>query len=166
VLQRIVDLLEPWNSLYADSTLISTLVLMAHILALLFAGGIAITTDLWTLRAFRAVNVDRARVLADIASAHRPILIGLGVLFVSGVLMATADIETFVAAPAFWVKLTLVALLLINGALLMRVERGLAVPAADAALEGLMRRLRASAIRSLVLWTATAAAGVVLANAA
>ncbi len=82
------------------------------------------------------------------------------VLFVSGVLLGAADVETFLPSPYFWVKFSLVALLLINGSVLVlterRLERGLT--------EADWTRLRTSARASIGLWTATAVVGIVLSN--
>jgi hypothetical protein len=90
-------------------------------------------------------------------------------LFASGVLLAAADLETFATSPVFWVKLGLVALLLVNGFVLERTEsrlRGLSarevVPAGR--VESSWRRLRKSAVLSFVLWTATLVAGTLLVN--
>jgi len=50
------------------------------------------------------------------------VLVGLAALFVSGVLMAAADLDTFLPSPVFWLKLALATCLLINGAVLMRTD--------------------------------------------
>jgi hypothetical protein len=87
---------------------------------------------------------------------------------VSGVLLALADVETFLPSWIFWLKLALVAALLANGALLMRAERALRedVNAPTSADDEtiLWSRIRTRAISSVLLWTATAIAGLVLSN--
>jgi len=108
--------------------------------------------------------------LREVADVHSAVLIGLVVLFVSGVLLAASDVETFLPSPYFWVKLSLVALLLINGAFLTTTERALRARAASEDVtvdEGpLWSRVRTQAITSVTLWTATAVAGIVLSNVA
>jgi len=158
---RIAELFAGWNALYSDSTLVSTTVTTVHVLALLTAGGLAIAADRMTLRANAA---DAARAAQEVRSVHRPVLIALAVLFVSGVALAAADVETFLVSPLFWVKMGLVTLLLVNGLGLARAEtRFRRSPEAQPVH---WRRLRTHAWASLVLWGATTIAGTVLVNAA
>jgi hypothetical protein len=88
--------------------------------------------------------------------------------------MAAADVETFFTSLVFWIKMTLVTLLLINGAILYKTEEALQRAASmnsDAAntqrqekVDNLWRRLSATSVTSLMLWTATVLAGAVLLN--
>jgi uncharacterized membrane protein len=161
VLHTLVHVLAPWQAAYSDSKLVSSSITIAHLAALFFGGGFAIAADRSTLRSH--TPIDRASQLRELRAVHRPVLIALAVLFVTGVLIAAADLETYVASPVFWVKLGLVALLLVNGAVLTRTEARLR---ADPERRGaLWRRLRLSAIASLTLWTATLIAGALLVNA-
>ena len=118
IIQQLAHLFEPWHRLYGDSKVIPALTEAAHILSLLFGGGLAIAADRATLRARRAGAAVRANQLAELHDVHRPVLIALCGSFVTGVALAGADVEVFAASPAFWVKLGLVALLLANGGLL------------------------------------------------
>ena len=163
-LTRLSDVLKPWNTAFSNSTAISTTVTTVHIIALLWAGGLAIAADRTTLRALRATADDRRRQLAELGAVHRPVLGFLFVLFVSGVLLAASDVDTFATSPVFWVKLTFVALLLINGAVLQRTEARLRAGDVSDPTAPLWRRLRTSTYASLTLWTLTAITGVVLAN--
>jgi len=105
--------------------------------------------------------------LHELDAIHRPVLIALGALFASGVALAAADVETFAKSPVFILKLTIVALLLGNGAVLQRTERTLRVETGPPARESrLWRRLRTTAYLSLVLWTSAVVVGTVLVNAA
>ncbi len=163
-LTGLADLLKPWNDAFSHSTAISTTVTTVHIIALLYAGGLAIAADRTTLRALNATTDARARQLEELAAVHRPVLIALTLLFASGVLLFTSDIETFAVSPVFWVKMSLLVLLLINGAVLQRTESQLRGGTAPDAASPLWRRLRTSSYASLALWTTIAIAGVVLAN--
>jgi uncharacterized membrane protein len=157
----LVRLLEPWAQLYGDTNWISTLVVFAHIAALVFAGGLATTLDRGTLRATRESAEAKSRHLDELAAAHRFVLRGLALSFVTGVLLFTADIETYFSAGIYWVKMTLVVLLLVNGYVMTRTERrirGLSDSTAAWA------RLRFTALASLVLWFTIALAGVALVN--
>ena len=169
-ISRIAQWCEPWNHLFGHSKAVSGTVTGAHIIALLFAGGFAIASDRLTLRAHGRDRLTRMNQLREVADVHGAVLLGLVVLFVSGVLLAASDVETFLPSPIFWVKLSLVALLLINGALLTITERALRARAftddVTATEEALWSRVRTQAIASATLWTATAVAGIVLSNIA
>ncbi|HLB09684.1 MAG TPA: hypothetical protein VK617_09115 [Gemmatimonadaceae bacterium] len=171
-LLQLEHFLAPWQSAYSNSRMLSTTVAVVHVASLLFGGGFAIAADRLTLRAWGAGIDERARQLAELHAVHRPVLIALCFSFLSGVLLAAADVKTFANSPAFWIKLGFVALLVLNGAVLNATEFSLrrthaisdrAKPANDA--EPLWSRLRAFALCSVALWTATVIAGVVLQNA-
>lgn len=166
-LHELEHVLAPWQSAYSNSKTLSTGIIALHILALLFGGGLAVAADRGTLRALRAGVAERARQLAELHATHRPVLIALSLSLVTGVLQAAADVKTFATAPAFYVKLGLVALLVMNGAVLTFTETSLtrAHAVGDASRSPLWFRLRASTIASLGLWSATLIAGVVLQNA-
>ena len=169
VLQQLVAALQPWQSAYSNSKVIPAAVTSVHLMALLFGGGFAVAADRATLRVGRRGATDHATQLAELRAVHKPVLVALVVLFASGVLLAAADLKTFVSSPVFWVKLGLVALLLLNGLVLERTESRLrnlsareVVPATR--VQSLWRRLRRSAVCSLALWTATLVAGTLLVN--
>ncbi len=169
--QQIAGVFSPWNSLYSGSKAISTAVTSVHIVALLFGGGLALAADRTTLRALKRPASERLAQLRELKAVHRPVVIALTLLFVSGLAMAAADVETFATSWYFWVKIGLVGLLMINGYYLLSVERRLnAAATAEAAPEsiapGLWRHLRRASVASLTLWTLTALAGAVLTGAA
>jgi len=160
----------PWQTLFSDSKVLSTGVVAVHIVALLFGGGLAIAADRASLRLARAGRAagpgaaeDERRLLADLGAVHRPVVIALAFVFVSGALLAAADVKTYALAWVFWLKLGLVALLLVNGVVLERAESGLRRGVGTA---GHWRRLRAASWASLALWTATTVVGVALTNVA
>lgn len=157
----LVRLFEPWAATYGDSKVLPTLIVFGHIAALVFAGGLAVTLDRATLRAARGSPDDRARQIGELAAAHRLIVGGLALSAVTGVLLFTADVETYFGAPVFWTKMALVASLLVNGYTMTRVEARTRVAERS---EDAWRSLRRAAIFSLVLWFATAFVGVALVN--
>ncbi|MGH7618405.1 MAG: hypothetical protein ACREPM_14380 [Gemmatimonadaceae bacterium] len=160
--------MHPWNHLFAHSKVVSGSVTGAHIIALMFAGGLAIAADRSTLRAHTRDHATRAHQVRELQAVHAPVLAGLGVLLVSGILLALADVETFLPSPVFWLKLTLVTLLATNGLAVTLTERRLnAVTSDDGATsveEALWSRMRRLAWTSATLWTATAVVGIVLSN--
>ena len=156
----LVSLLEPWASFYGDSRLAQTIVTYAHVAGLLVGGGTAIAADRTTVRL--ASDVDRRRHLLDVSQMHRVVITALIVMVISGILLATADLETFWGTPIYWVKLALVALLLANGARMRSVERAAAADSVPTAAH--WNAFRGTAVASLVLWLATTLAGVALIN--
>jgi hypothetical protein len=160
----LVSLLEPWAHLYSDSKLIPTVVVFTHIAALVFAGGLAVTLDRATLRAARGSAELRWRQLDELRAAHRLVLTGLALSFATGVLLFTADVETYFSSWILWTKLTMIALLLGNGYAMTRLESRVG-STPNAADDMGWRRLRLTAALSMVLWFAIAFAGVALVEA-
>jgi hypothetical protein len=168
--QPLIDAFAPWQALYSDSKLVSGLVTATHLLALLFGGGLAVAADRATLRALKQPIDERLRVLQNIRTTHRPVLIALVVLFASGFALAAADLKTFIGSPVFWIKLGLVALLLLNGFVLERTESRLRRSMEPAVVKTrrdarLWNRLQFTAAMSIALWSATLVAGTILVNA-
>ena len=163
----------PWQSAYSDSKLLETGVTSLHIVATLVGGGIAIAADRDTLRTLRAESEVGPQALAELHATHRPVLIGLAVLFLSGFALAAADVNTFAKSPIFLIKLILVTLLCINGIFLAHTEhllrrRVLADLTRPASLEptpDLWRRLRTASWLSIILWISTVIVGTALMNA-
>ncbi|HEY4218267.1 MAG TPA: hypothetical protein VGM67_14090 [Gemmatimonadaceae bacterium] len=157
---------EGWKHLYSHSTTISTTILTLHLGSMFVGGGLALAADRMTLRVSADHPDERARQLAEVAAVHRAVLIGIALLLITGVALSLADLENFLTAPVFWIKLILVVLLLVNGALLQRSEsrlrrsaEGTAAPPSD------WGRLRTFSVLSIVLWLATFVVGSLLTNA-
>ena len=166
VIQTIEHMAKPWAALYSDSTAISSAVTFFHLGGLLFAGGLAISSDRATFRAFRLEPDARDRLLHDLANSHRWVLSGIAVIFASGILLVLSDVKTFAYSGIYWTKMGLVVLLLANGSVLQRTEQKLRAVRllSDSApnVQRLWTRLRISAIASMVLWTSILLAGVIL----
>lgn len=163
--EALVRLVEPWSQLYSDSTVVPTLVVFGHIAALVFAGGLAVTLDRATLRAARGAAEFRWRQLEELRAAHRLVIIGIGLSIATGVLLFAADLETYFGSWIYWLKMSLIALLLLNGFWMTRLE-GRISSTPNASDEAGWRRLRATAVISLILWFSIAFAGVALVKAA
>ncbi len=170
----LVHAFAPWQHLYGDSKAVSAAVTTVHLVAMLFGGGYAVAADRTTLRARSGDVGERRRMLGELHALHTPVVVALIVLFLSGAAMAAADIETFSKSPVFIAKLGVVALLLVNGLMLLRAERSLErigqpAPADEVAVQRqatVWRQLRATAWASAALWTAAVVTGVLLTNAA
>jgi hypothetical protein len=167
-IDQIAEWCRPWNHLFSHSKVIAGSVTGAHILALMFGGGFAIGADRLTLRVDPSDTGAVATQLRDVRDIHAPVIVALAVLALTGVALALADVETFVPSLYFWIKLTLVAVLLGNGWVLRATERRLAASAArdEPVTAAAWSRMRVLAWSSVLLWTATAVAGIVLSNIA
>lgn len=161
-LETLVEVARPWAKFYSRSTPAQTIVLFTHLAGMLGGGGLAIAADRALWKARGATDDVRARVLAEVASVHRPVVAGLALSAISGVLMTAADLETYVPSPVWWGKLAAFALLLINGAWLQSLERG--AQRAPATLGPAWHRLALSSRFSCVLWFAVVLGGVLLVN--
>jgi uncharacterized membrane protein len=133
--------------------------MFSHLSGLVLGGGGAVAADRASLRAVRASATQQASHLRELRLVHRVVLWGLSITFLSGLLLAAADVETYATLPAFWVKMGLIVLLLGNGVSMQSAERALAAGAAA------WRRLHTTALASLVLWFAVLLASTFLTSA-
>ena len=159
--QSLIDLAQPWATLYGDSQPVSVGVTFVHFAGLLVAGGAAVAVDRETLQA-RPDDVEaRARGIVTIRAVHRWVLIGLGLTVVSGLLLVASDLKTYLSAPAYWIKMGLFVLLLVNGAWLQRTERR-----PDSTDRTPWTKLRWAAGISLALWFAILFTSILVTTAA
>lgn len=148
-----------WTSLYSNSAVLRTGVGFAHVAGLLAAGGSAIAADRATLVAWRRDAESRVAHARVLHGTHRVVVVGLIVVSLSGVLLLTADLDTYLYSRVFWTKMGLVALLLANGSLLVHAGRR-----ARTGHQRAWTRLGYGSIASLVLWFATTLLGAALPN--
>ena len=141
----------PFAEWAAGSALAYPVANTVHVLGLvLLLGGIGLV-DLRVLGAFRRLPLDPlARALVPVAG------VGVAVMVSSGSVMFAADAEAMAASGTFRLKLALIALALVNvGAFRLLVGAFPAEPPTLAA--------RVLALASLLLWTAVAIAGRMIA---
>jgi hypothetical protein len=160
LLPSVSHLLAPWARLYADSKVISTGVTFAHVGGLLLGGGCAVAGDRITLRFGSVDPLCQQHHLDERASLHNPVLIGLGVTLLSGLLLLGADLETYLPSLVFWAKMALIVALLVNGAMIQRADRALRNDPARSPL--LWQRLQRAAKVSLALWFSVTLLGTAL----
>lgn len=176
LMEPLVHAARPWSDLYGDSAFLQTGLLFVHFAGLLAAGGFAVATDRLALRIGGTPGRDRAVLLRELAAVHRPVMIGLVVVTITGIGMALADAEYLLTSAVFWLKMGAFALLLGNGLLMLRAERRLRAGADRAASPpvagssapatperaGGWSALRWAALRSVALWTLTLLLGTTL----
>ncbi|HEY2152142.1 MAG TPA: hypothetical protein VGH34_15145 [Vicinamibacterales bacterium] len=152
-------LLESWVALYANHPMLRTGIGFAHIGGLVAGGGSAIAADLATISAGRGGPAGRTTQLLLLKRTHRLVTVGMVALTISGLLLFGADLDTYLYSKVFWLKMGLLALLLVNGLLILRGERLVMRDSPDA-----WPRLHFTAVCSLVLWFLTTLAGAALPN--
>ena len=155
----LVHATQGWARLYADTKAVSTGVMYVHLAGLLLGGGAAVAADRETLKAAREPEPVRADHLAFLGTVHGIAIAGLAMLAASGAAMLLADLDTFWSAKAFWIKMSLVALLLANGLVMRQAEQLARTLPARA-----WRQLKATSVLSLVLWFAILLASTILAS--
>ena len=158
-LQALTQIAQPWASLFNNNQVLSSGVMFSHLAGLVLGGGGAVAADRASLRAVRASATQQSSHLRELALVHWAVLWGLSLTFLSGLLLAAADVETYATLPAFWLKMGLILLLLGNGVLMQRTERSLSSG------EPVWRRLHRTAVASLVLWFAVLLASTFLTSA-
>ena len=155
----IKDLADTWSSIYSASPAIKSALAFSHIGGLIAGGGAAIAADRTTLRAMRRGQAALDHELEHLHHVHLFVIVGLAVVIVSGILLMFADLDAYLSAPVFWIKMGLVVLLMANGALVMRGGRR--THAGDPSGPPV---LRYAASASLTLWFVTTLLGAILPN--
>ena len=174
MLDSLTTLLQPWADLYSNNTVLSTAVLVIHVLSMFIAGGMAIGADRAILRAVPGSGESARAVVADMAMTHTIVLGALTVTAVSGVALFTSDIATFAVSKVYWAKMLTVCALLANGLRLRRSEGAVMRPLVNVPLYTtempvafLLKewgKVRSAAAVSMALWCLVVVLGVVLMN--
>ena len=147
-----------WAHIYSDTKAVEMTVTWVHFAGILLGGGFAVVAD----RAGLGLSARApAEPRAVSAAVHRWVIAGLVLIFASGILMMLADLHTYLTSLVFWIKMGLVAALLVNGYGRSRAETA----HRDGVIHG-RRRLRRTSIISLVLWFVILLASTVLNSAA
>jgi hypothetical protein len=149
------DALAWWSAVYGDHQAVSVTVRFLHLAGLVVGGGTALVADRHLLATASRDTVARTAALTMAGASHRVVVPALAVMALTGLLMATADLETFLSSRLFWIKMTIVGLLLLNGGVLVLTERAAARSAGDRE----WARLRTVSAASVVLWLSALLAG-------
>ena len=155
----ISSFLENWTSFYSNHAAIRTFVGFFHVGGLVLGGGCAIAADRSILLASKRNTAEKSSQVEALRGTHRIVLISLGLVIASGLLLFAADSDNFLHSVLFWVKMGLMAALMINGFLLVRAERR-----AETDILGAWRTLTITSTVSVALWMLTTLAGAGLPN--
>jgi len=148
-----------WAAFYAAHPMVSVLVRWLHLSGIVVGGGTALVAD---RRVLMAGPSERPTALSVVAGSHRIVVGALVVIATSGGLMTASDLDTFVVSQAYWTKLCLVLLLVLNGFALRRAESAAARHPSGVS----WWLLRATSAMSLLLWLGILYAGLWLTVAA
>jgi len=159
MLNALMPWIDNWSSLYSNSAALRTGLAFAHIAGLVASGGSAIAADRATLVAWRRDAASRLAHVRVLHGTHRTVVIGLTVVSLSGVLLLAADLDTYLHSTAFWIKMALIAALIVNGGVLVRAGRR-----AQAGHQRAWAWLGYGSIVSLLLWGLTTLLGAALPN--
>ena len=118
MLAFISHLVASWAALYSGSAVMRTLVSFVHVAGLVGGGGAAIAADRATLKATRRGLAVTREQIDTIHHTHRVVILGLAGVIVSGVLLFAGDVATYAPSKLFWLKMVMVAALMVNGAFL------------------------------------------------
>lgn len=162
IVESLAAALKPWADFYGNTKPLQAGVEFLHVGGLLVGGGFALASDRAALRSLKAPPDQQKHVLREFSSIHTPVIIALTVTALSGVVLLTTDIGTFLVSPVFWIKMALVALLLANGYLVKRTEEQLNADPSPGSRA--WPRFKFGAIASITLWLSTTLAGVTLLN--
>jgi hypothetical protein len=163
----IAGAVQPWQELYSEHTSVSTLVLFVHLAALVASAGLAVANDRAMISTTVTDSDERVRRLDELSLSHRSVIAALTISFASGALLLFADFEAFVGMPAFWVKMSLIVLLIANASFMRRREfqlrnNAVNVPSNPLMIGKLWSGLRRHAWASLTLWFAIVLAGTAM----
>lgn len=156
IIQNVAD---TWSSIYSNSPAIKSALSFAHVGGLVGGGGCAIAADRATLKALRRPVSELTHRIEELHGVHAIVIAGLVIVTLSGILLAFADLDSYLQSTVFWVKMAFVVALLANGVLVMRA--GNRVHAGDDSARG---ALKMACVASLTLWFATTLIGATLPN--
>ncbi len=174
LLDRAIAIAQPWADVFADHHVVSTSVIAAHIVSMFVAGGMAIGADRAILRS-KPGTADAVRaVVADLSTTHSVVIGGLASTVLTGAALLASDVGTFAVSRVFWIKMSAVVLLLLNGLRMQRAEKRVmgslaGVPIRTTEMQVPFPKkewggIRSAAGTSLVMWLVIVVLGVVLTN--
>ncbi|HEY1306705.1 MAG TPA: hypothetical protein VGF24_24295 [Vicinamibacterales bacterium] len=158
-MSTLASITESWSSIYSNSWALRSCINFAHIGGLVGAGGCAIAADRATLIAYDGDLRQRNRHMETFRGVHRVVVTGLALVTLSGVLLMLADLDAYLHARVFWIKMAGVVALTLNGFVIVRAGHR-----AEGGDDRSWRTLRRASMASLALWFATTLFGAVLPN--
>jgi hypothetical protein len=162
VLDEVVRLAAPWHHLFDRSRPVEMATVGTHVLSMLLAGGLAIAHDRGSLRAARFSDLIRSHHLDELRAVHRPVVFALAICMASGAALFASDVGTYAYSLTFWIKMGLIALLMVNALMMQSSERTLSIATVGGAATVAWSRIRVSSIVSVSLWASIVLISIVL----
>ncbi len=153
---------QSWSEYYSNHRAVSVLIRFLHLAALVSGAGPALAADQRILMATKKGDRDREEVIVALRPLHARIVVCLIMAAATGILMTAADLATFLSSWLYWTKMSLVAVLVGNGALIIWAERR----AISLGVAAGWRRLAIASGLSALLWLTILYLGVWLTVAA
>jgi hypothetical protein len=147
-----------WADLYASSRALEASVMFLHLGGMVAAGGLAFTLDRAVFRSARGWP-HRDDLARELHASHGAVIVGLIVVFASGIVLTASDPGVFLTSWVYWAKMLTVVLLLGNGWFLRQSGERLL---ADPRNEGAFHALRRAAVRSAGLWALSVLGGIAI----
>ena len=166
VVHSLSEVFATWQQIFSDNKAVATAVIATHVLALLFGGGLAVSADRGVLKRSNADAESRFRFLSDVRTMHTTVIAAIVVLFITGLALAAADVETYLLSPIFWIKMVVFVGLVANGAIVKSNAAAIVAdgPQGSAQTPNRVRRLKRAAVGSLALWSLTLILGTALSS--
>ena len=123
VVQSVAHAVEPWQSLYNNSKAVATSVIFSPPRRDAFRWRNRHRRGSFNTARKPRDGRDKIAALRELDLTHNVVITALVVSFISGLALAAADVKNFASSPVFWTKMTLVALLLVNGWFLRSTEQ-------------------------------------------
>jgi hypothetical protein len=150
-----------WAEYYRTHDVAQLAAAFGHLLAIAYAARFALAGDAAALRLTSGVNHHARRAVADLATirgAHVHVLSALSFALLTGLAQLLAQLAYLPASGVFWIKMSMLVLLLANG----RIIQVTSARYDHADGRSMDMRLRAAAIRSIVLWCFIVLLGLLL----
>jgi hypothetical protein len=162
MLNTLAATIASWAAVVENTPGLEDGLMVLHLGTLALGGGLAILADGLTLWAWRGTAERRAQHMTRLRAWHAPIVLGLAGCCATGVLLAAADFDEFARSAVMGVKLVLLALLVVNGLVMLWAERGRSTADGTRLRQANWGFLRGSAVASAVLWVTIALTGTQL----
>jgi len=162
VLSLLASVITAWSSYYSDHQLLSVTIRFFHITGLVLGGGAGLWTDWRILRTAQTGTSEKEAVIKLLSRAHVYVIPWMIVLVGTGVLLTAADTAAFFVSRVFWVKISMVVLLVLNGIALLLLENR----ARQDGVNAVWSKLVLTSFLSALLWQTTLFAGTLLTVAA
>jgi hypothetical protein len=161
MVRDLVAVTAPWHALFSRSAPLEMGVVGTQVLSMLVAGGLAIAHDRGTLRADRWTAPIRRHHFSELHAVHRTVVVALAICMLSGLALFAADVKNYVGSVPFWIKMSLITLLLTNAIVMTKAEPQLRVaPAGGGSAAALT--MRTTSIVSVALWATIVLVSIVL----